>query len=273
VSGRSLGEYPDPGPPAVLDRDKRAQQGSDQVTGWCPTCRERAVPMRNGTCGFCSTQLVGETGGKVPIVSKQETVPDRLAELAVIAVAEHARVGALAAKALEHAMRCGEAITELRGMLPASEWKDWLLSRTGITHSTALLYQRIAANADELQEAGVPSVSKARRYLQDHGLIADVAPLPTTEQKERVLILSEARWPTSRIAERVGLDPKTVTAIRRGRHRGKRGRPRRPPPSDNRQPHRARRSVARGPVRRLRLPRAGQRRGPRRRRKAPGRRV
>lgn len=206
----------------LVPREERAQQGSSAITGWCPKCEERAVPMSSGRCGFCSTTLV----------EPPSRPPDRLAELAEIAGAEHARAGALASKALEHAIRCGEAITEARGLLPVTEWKGWLERTVGIGHSHALLYQRLAQNADQLREAGVPSVNKARRYLQEHGLIADVAPLPTPEQKERVDILSQAGWPTNRIAERVGLNPKTVTAIRRGTHRGKRGRPAKPPFTD-----------------------------------------
>lgn len=47
----------DPGPIALADRDERADEGSPEITMWCPTCKERAVPMRNGTCGFCDTKL------------------------------------------------------------------------------------------------------------------------------------------------------------------------------------------------------------------------
>jgi DNA-binding transcriptional ArsR family regulator len=41
-----------------LPRELRAEQGSEQITAWCPTCQERAVPMRNGTCAFCETVIV-----------------------------------------------------------------------------------------------------------------------------------------------------------------------------------------------------------------------
>lgn len=44
-------------PITVLDRDQRADQGSAELTAWCPSCEERAVPMSNGTCGFCDTPL------------------------------------------------------------------------------------------------------------------------------------------------------------------------------------------------------------------------
>lgn len=27
------------------------------ITAWCATCQEHAVPMRDGTCGFCSSSI------------------------------------------------------------------------------------------------------------------------------------------------------------------------------------------------------------------------
>src|SRR4051812_7618108 len=46
-------------PPIELAaRDDRAHEGSPDITTWCPKCEENAVPMKDGTCGFCDTQLV-----------------------------------------------------------------------------------------------------------------------------------------------------------------------------------------------------------------------
>lgn len=41
---------------------ERAHLGSPTLTAWCPTCRERALPMRNGTCGFCDSKLAAPDG-------------------------------------------------------------------------------------------------------------------------------------------------------------------------------------------------------------------
>ena len=49
-----------------LPRELRANQGSDEVTAWCPTCEERAVPMRDGTCAFCQTPI-GEQSPAAPV--------------------------------------------------------------------------------------------------------------------------------------------------------------------------------------------------------------
>ncbi len=31
------------------------------ITGWCATCNQHAVPMGDGTCGFCQTKLSTES--------------------------------------------------------------------------------------------------------------------------------------------------------------------------------------------------------------------
>ncbi|HUR84199.1 MAG TPA: hypothetical protein VMY78_02540 [Solirubrobacteraceae bacterium] len=48
-----------PPAPELLERDERAHFGDPDVTGWCPTCEERAVPMADGSCGWCDTLLEG----------------------------------------------------------------------------------------------------------------------------------------------------------------------------------------------------------------------
>lgn len=61
-----------------LPRELRAEQGSERITAWCPTCQERAVPMRNGTCAFCETVIVtppangnGHAPGGIPTTFPQ----------------------------------------------------------------------------------------------------------------------------------------------------------------------------------------------------------
>lgn len=61
-NGATRGGFPPAPPIEIVALDERANEGSEDVTTWCPTCRERAVPMRNGTCAFCDTQLVGGNG-------------------------------------------------------------------------------------------------------------------------------------------------------------------------------------------------------------------
>ena len=55
VAGAGRGE--DPGAIAVLDREERANQGSEDLTIWCPCCLERTIPSRSGICLFCDTPL------------------------------------------------------------------------------------------------------------------------------------------------------------------------------------------------------------------------
>ncbi len=30
------------------------------ITAWCSRCRDHAVPMRDGTCGFCGRSLIAQ---------------------------------------------------------------------------------------------------------------------------------------------------------------------------------------------------------------------
>jgi hypothetical protein len=45
---------------------ERANEGSKELTDWCPKCEERALPDANDRCMFCSTQLEGNPRPTVP---------------------------------------------------------------------------------------------------------------------------------------------------------------------------------------------------------------
>lgn len=64
VAGAGRGE--DPGAIAVLDREERANQGSEDLTIWCPCCLERTIPSRSGICLFCDTPLTEEAIEREP---------------------------------------------------------------------------------------------------------------------------------------------------------------------------------------------------------------
>lgn len=51
-------------PIEVLPVGERPQPRTNEITEWCPTCLERVVPMRNGSCGWCDTPL--EEGAEQP---------------------------------------------------------------------------------------------------------------------------------------------------------------------------------------------------------------
>lgn len=44
-------------PIEVLPLGERPQPRTNEITEWCPTCLERVVAMRNGSCGWCDTPL------------------------------------------------------------------------------------------------------------------------------------------------------------------------------------------------------------------------
>lgn len=49
-------------PIEVLPREQRPDPRTDEITEWCPTCLERVVAMRNGSCGWCDTPLLDAEG-------------------------------------------------------------------------------------------------------------------------------------------------------------------------------------------------------------------
>lgn len=57
---------------------EHAHEGSPDTTGWCPTCEATAIPMRNGTCGWCDTPLDGlPEPPEDPTVILDAGVPDQ----------------------------------------------------------------------------------------------------------------------------------------------------------------------------------------------------
>jgi hypothetical protein len=63
-------------PPIVLlDRAERAREGNGELTAWCETCQERAVPMRDGTCGFCNTKIAPAFSEHSPGIPDTATLP------------------------------------------------------------------------------------------------------------------------------------------------------------------------------------------------------
>jgi hypothetical protein len=59
----------------LLPREERAHQGSEDITVWCPTCLERVVAMRNGTCGWCQT-VVAEPASAAQLAEVLEQPDD-----------------------------------------------------------------------------------------------------------------------------------------------------------------------------------------------------
>lgn len=54
------------------------------ITAWCSTCQEHAVPMGDGTCGFCSSSITQTPlGRKEPVSEPAVAVPPRSANGAV----------------------------------------------------------------------------------------------------------------------------------------------------------------------------------------------
>lgn len=108
------------------------------------------------------TDLVVLERSAVEVLDREPT----LDELAAIAKHEHDQVLVGVRHTLEHAIRAGEALLAAQRLVPIGEWGRWL-DHHWSQRMTPTLYMRIAYNRDLVMEAGVTSVERARRMLQD----------------------------------------------------------------------------------------------------------
>jgi hypothetical protein len=106
-------------------------------------------------------------------VSLKPTEPNnqaRLAELTTSAVTWHHAVENALGNALEHAMRAGDDLLAMRGLVPPGQWQAYLHANTDISERSARIYIQVAKRRAELSgraSAGPLSIAAALKYLQD----------------------------------------------------------------------------------------------------------
>jgi len=66
------------------------------LAAWCPTCDQEAMPMSNGTCGWCDTPIIGPHGAsakKAPRANRK--LGPRITEQDIAQMLQHeaARLG------------------------------------------------------------------------------------------------------------------------------------------------------------------------------------
>jgi hypothetical protein len=44
-----------------------ADGGTIILAAYCPTCQQEAMPMRDNTCGWCDTPIIGPPGTPAPV--------------------------------------------------------------------------------------------------------------------------------------------------------------------------------------------------------------
>lgn len=159
--GVTPGSYPDPDVIELADHDARAGEGSEQLTRWCPTCRERAVPMRDGTCGFCQTPLEPRS---------QEIVIEpgaSLEQLAETINREHDALRRSGQEMIEHAIRCGRALLDAQQQVGRGGWLAWFRRNVHADLSNCYRYMRLAEHRDVVLASGADSINAAMRVLAD----------------------------------------------------------------------------------------------------------
>ncbi|MCH8839366.1 MAG: DUF3102 domain-containing protein [Planctomycetes bacterium] len=65
--------------------------------------------------------------------------------------AEHQACMQAAGKAIEHAMRCGDLLSEAKAKCPYGEWQDWLKQNFDASSRTARAYMRLAENRQMIE--------------------------------------------------------------------------------------------------------------------------
>lgn len=132
-----------------------------------------------------------------------------LDELARIIREEDAAANAAFNDALTHAVRAGEALQQVRSVLPRGDWLRWLEENTPVSTVTARLYVRLARYHATLPD-DVRNIEQARAYLtgappaNPHTHAPD--PLIEADIKE----LRSAGYTYPKIAETVGMSVSTV---------------------------------------------------------------
>lgn len=203
-----------PAPPIELaDHDARAHEGSPDVTKWCPTCEERAVPMRSGRCGFCDTPLE-QLPGTAPSIAQPvngEVVNERaeLERLAAAANAEHQRAKLAGRDLVEAAIRCGDALLRARKCVEQGRWVAWVTANVEMHLTTAHRYMRIAEYRQEVLRSNVESIEAAIQLVADHPRRGQ-GPRRYTDADKRDWVALADQIGIKPAAKALGVSPSTI---------------------------------------------------------------
>jgi transposase len=172
------------------------------------------------------------------IVLAEAARPTELARLADAANTEHRQVLQLAATALDHATRCGEALIAAHDAVTDGDWEVWLAQNFEGDRVTAYRYIRIAAYKDRLAPHTARGGVSLRRGLQlvSHlprvgGEGGGAQPSITRDETMEVQRLLADGWTKREVAAMLGVGQHTVNrranpvatraADKRRRHRAR----------------------------------------------------
>lgn len=128
---------------------------------------------------------------------------------------EHDQAQQAFTSAVEHAVRCGELLTEAKAGVPHGEWLPWLAENFPASEDTAQAYMRLAANAERVRYLEVTSIRAALAELAEPRETPRLEPPRVTvaEALDRLRAVEGHRVEVERLLEARGADPRPVSRI------------------------------------------------------------
>lgn len=132
----------------------------------------------------------------------------RLRELITRIRGEHDGTTAALASALDHAVRCGEALIEAKTLVPPGGWGDWLDSNVPVSRQIASGYMRLAAFKDSLDQS--LTITSNLQLLRGMPPMRRGTPRLPEGTREEALRMHDAGGSISEIARALGITKDTV---------------------------------------------------------------
>ena len=117
---------------------------------------------------------------------------------------DHRSTGAFIAQAVNHAIRCGEALNELKHRVPARTWEQWATDHLHVGKHQRTVYMRLARHQEVIQAHNVTSIKEAARLLARTGI---TVPPPSTDPSlvAEVKRLRADGWSYAAIGHELGI--------------------------------------------------------------------
>jgi hypothetical protein len=141
-------------------------------------------------------------------VPTAEIVPKVLEEQAAIANSEYELCTATAAAALDHAVRCGEALLRAKAEVPKGEWEEWVNDNFRAPRQ-ARAYIRLATYKDRLPAAGL-TINDALIWLRGLPSVDGTGLAHPPEVREEAMRLLASGMSGRMVAKALGLGRTTL---------------------------------------------------------------
>lgn len=133
-------------------------------------------------------------------------------ELAAAANAEHEATRLSHAEAVDHAIRCGEALNELRFRITKSEWAEWARTHIHVSAFQLGVYMRLARHKELIRQHEVTSIKQGARLLARAGATVMPARTDPVLRAEAERLRGEG-YTFSAIGRELGVSPATARML------------------------------------------------------------